>query len=175
MVRAYSRREFLNRSTAGAAVLGLAPLIAQGKEKKAAVNSPHTLTILEGKPRERGKLYGQKFKDGIHIFLNDEIYAAFAGKRATKEQMLRYADACGKAVRSYSPEVYDEIEGTAEGAGIRLEEVVLITLHEELYHKKVLPSIDHCTAVAVGPPLTKDGHTFVGQTWDWRARLFGMS
>lgn len=63
----------------------------------------------------------------------------------------------------------------AEGAGLSLNELVLLTLHEELYHRGVLPMIEHCTAVAVGPPATADGSTLVGQTWDWMESVFGMS
>ena len=63
----------------------------------------------------------------------------------------------------------------AEGVGIRVEEVVLITLHEELYHRGVLPSVDHCTAVAAGPPDTADGHAYVGQSWDWMTSVYGLS
>jgi len=172
MAQTVSRRKFLWQAAGSAAALGLSSrLWAQERAK----SQPHTLTVIAGQPRERGKLYGEKFKEGIDTFLNREIYAAFEGKPSLKDQMLRYADACGKEVRKFSPEVYDEMEGTAEGAGIRLAEVVLITLHEELYHKKALPSVDHCTAVAVGPPDTKDGHTYVGQTWDWMPSVFGMS
>src|SRR5262249_33704457 len=57
----------------------------------------------------------------------------------------------------------------------RTEELVLIALHEELYHRGVLPSVDHCTALAAGPPETADGHTYVGQTWDWMTSVYGLS
>jgi isopenicillin-N N-acyltransferase-like protein len=67
------------------------------------------------------------------------------------------------------------MEGIAEGAGLRLEEVVLLSLHEELFHRGVLPKVPHCTAVAVGPPETTDGRTLVGQTWDWMESVFGLS
>jgi hypothetical protein len=72
------------------------------------------------------------------------------------------------------PIIADELEGMAEGTGLRIEEHVLITLHEELYHKGVLPPVSHCTAVAVAPPETKT-QTFVGQTWDWMQSVAGMS
>ena len=167
-----SRRAFLLQAAGSAAAVGIAPWLRAADKQTAQA---HTLTVIAGQPRQRGRIYGQKFKDGIHTFLEREIYGAFSGKPSLKEQMLRYADACSKEVRKFSPEVYDEMEGTAEGSGIRLEEVTLITLHEELYHKKALPSVDHCTAVAIGPPDTKDGHTYVGQTWDWMPSVFGMS
>ena len=63
----------------------------------------------------------------------------------------------------------------AEGSGLRLEEHVLLTLHEELYHRGVLPPVPHCTAVAVGKPETRDGIAYVGQTWDWMPSVAGMS
>ena len=72
-------------------------------------------------------------------------------------------------------EVIDEMEGMAEGSGLRLEEHVLITLHEELWHRGVIPSAEHCTAVAVGPPATSDGNTYVGESWDWFTPLYGKS
>src|SRR5437763_16050698 len=89
--------------------------------------------------------------------------------------MLRYAGQCDKEVRSFSPIIHDELEGMAEGSGLRFEELVLITLHEEFWHKGVLPKVEHCTAVAVGPPDTQDGNTYVGQTWDWMQSVFGLS
>ena len=80
-----------------------------------------------------------------------------------------------KEITAYSPEIAEELAGMAEAAGIRLEEAVLITLHEELYHRGVLPVAGHCTAVAAGPPHTSDGDTYVAMTWDWMPSVFGQS
>ena len=78
-------------------------------------------------------------------------------------------------MKLFSTVLHDELEGIAEGAAIKLEEVVLIMLHEELYHRGALPKVPHCTAVAVGPPLTHKGETLVGQTWDWMESVAGLS
>lgn len=67
------------------------------------------------------------------------------------------------------------LKGMAEGVGLRLEEILLSTLHEELYHRGVLPPIEHCTAIESGPPSTADGNTYVGQTWDWMTTVYGLS
>lgn len=88
---------------------------------------------------------------------------------------MRYSAACFKVIREECPVIADELEGMAEGTGLRLEEHVLITLHEELYHRGVLPPVSHCTAVAVGPPQTSQKKTYVGQTWDWMESVAGMS
>jgi isopenicillin-N N-acyltransferase-like protein len=137
--------------------------------------APHSLTVISGTPRERGRHYGRAFKDGIRRFLEREIYDAFTKTAPTRTDVLRYAEACAREVRSYSPEVLEELEGMAEGSGLSLEETVLITLHEELWHKGVLPEVHKCTALAVGPPDTADGRTYVAQTWDWMPSVFGLS
>jgi hypothetical protein len=168
-----TRREFLQRASLSGVALGLA-LRASAAEPQPKVDAP-TLTVIAGKPRERGRQYGGKFRDGIRAFLDREIYRAFLDKPASKDDMLSYAGACAGTVRTYSPVIHDELEGMAEGSGLSLEELVLITLHEELFHRGPLPKHGHCTAVAVGPPDVADGRTYVGQTWDWMESVAGVS
>lgn len=130
---------------------------------------------ISGKPFARGLMYGTKYRQDIRQFLDKEIYAAFIQKPAPKDELLRYAGACVKVVQEVCPTIHAELQGIAKGAELKLEEVVLITLHEELYHRGALPKVPHCTAVAVGPPLTGDGNTYVGQTWDWMTSVYGLS
>jgi isopenicillin-N N-acyltransferase-like protein len=175
----FNRRQFLGQAAASGLALaggaGLAKWAVAEDKGPAAGGAIPPLTVISGKPRDRGRMYGSRFKDAIHSFLDREIYQAFTQKPSPKDDMLRYAGACGKEIRRYTPIIYDELEGMAEGAGLGLDEVLLITLHEELYHRGVLPKIDHCTAIAVGPPDTADGNTYVGQTWDWMQSVFGTS
>jgi isopenicillin-N N-acyltransferase-like protein len=130
--------------------------------------------VITGGPRERGRRYGRRFRDEIHEFLDREIYRAFGGSVAAKDEILRYAAACSRVIRGECPVIAEELEGMADATGLRLEEHVLITLHEELYHRGVLPPVSHCTAVAVGPPETP-GRTLVGQTWDWMESVAGLA
>src|SRR5262245_10187219 len=171
-----TRRSFLTRATASATALsGLGFLTPRLRLAATDKKVPEfAKAVVAGKPRERGRQYGKQFADGIRSFLDKEIYRAFTDKPSPKDAMLRYAAACGKEVRAYSPEIFDELEGMAEGSGLRLEEHLLISLHEELFHKGVLPKVPHCTAVAAGPPDTTGGG-MVGQTWDWMETVFGMS
>jgi isopenicillin-N N-acyltransferase-like protein len=179
MTYRFDRRQFLGQAAASGLALaggaGLAKWAAAADEKSGARGEIAPLTVISGKPRDRGRMYGSHFKDAIHGFLDREIYQAFIQKPSPKDEMLRYAGACGKEIRRYTPIIYDELEGMAEGAGLDLEEVLLITAHEELYHRGVLPAIEHCTALAAGPPDTADGNTYVGQTWDWMDSVFGLS
>src|SRR6185503_12756067 len=150
-----TRREFLAQTAIGAVALA-----------QDAPSLEHTIATISGTPRERGRQYGAKFKDAIRAFLNKEIYASFVGKPNAKEAILRFAGGCTKAVKEYSPLIFDEMEGMAEGTGLTIEETVLITNHEELWHRGVIPAQDHCTVFGAAPPDTKDGDTFVCQTWD---------
>ena len=169
-----SRRHFIQRAAAcGVAASLCRPLLA---DEAATPRAPeHTLTVISGGPRERGRQYGRQFKDAIAAFLEREIFQPFVFQSQAREDVLRYAGACAEEIKSYSPLVMEELEGMAEGSGLRLDEVVLITLHEELWHRGVLPPAPHCTAVAAGPPYTNDSSTYVGQTWDWMPSVYGLS
>ncbi len=150
-------------------------MVSAAPGDRPAAAPDHTLVPISGRPRERGIQYGRRFREPVRAFLEREIYSNFNGNPSPRDAMLRYAAQCGRAVRRYSPLVADELGGMAEGAGLEFEEVVLITLHEELYHRGVLPSVDHCTALAAGPPDTRDGRAYVGQTWDWMVSVYGLS
>lgn len=131
--------------------------------------------VAVGSAHERGLVYGKHYRSAIRDFLDQEIYKPFVGNPSSKDEMVRYASDCAKVARKVCPMVVAECEGIAEGAGLSFDEVVLIHLHEELYHRSKLPYDGHCTAVAVPPTDTGDGHTYVGQTWDWMTRLGGQS
>lgn len=177
----HSRRRFLEMLLGGgctaAGLSRLAPARADDRPPldKRPKAPDHTLAVISGTPRERGRAYGQRFADEIRGFFEQEVLKPYAQKDSTPEKLLRYAAACLAPIRRLSPIIADELEGMAEGTGLRLEEVVLLTLHEELWHRGVLPAVDHCTAVAVGPPVTCDGKTYVGQNWDWFGQLYGRS
>jgi isopenicillin-N N-acyltransferase-like protein len=73
--------------------------------------------------------------------------------------------------------IVEEMDGMAEGSGLKLDELVLLTLHEEVAGHKTgqLPPVTHCTALAAAPPDTNNGHTYVGQNWDWGDSTYGLS
>jgi hypothetical protein len=158
-----SRRAFLGRAAWGAAVAAA----GAGRVAGAGPGRPrvpaHTLTVIAGKPRERGRRYGKECKDGIHSFLKAEILGK---RREGAGRLLRFAAACGKEVKGYAPAVLEELGGVAEGAGLKLEEVLLLACHEELWQGGALPPLEHCHAVAAGPPATA-GEAYVAQTYDF--------
>ena len=123
-------------------------------------------TVITGTARERGEAYGRKFSAAIREFYASEIQQTFVGHPASQQELLDYASQCSDVIREECPMIADELDGIAAGSGLSLHEIVLINLHEELYHRGSLPKHGHCTAVALAPSET-GGPTFVGQTWDW--------
>ena len=160
-----------------ASILLLAAIFVERDAGAADVREIPDAIVIEGAPLERGRAYGKRFRDEIRSFLDEEILAPFSGKPSTREEMLAYAAACGAVVRDACPGIADEVRGIAEGAGLAFDEIVLIQLHEELYHRATLPGpkTGHCTAVAVASSDTGDGRTYVGQTWDWMESVAGKS
>src|SRR5262245_36096146 len=132
-----NRRDFLKQAAAGGAALAGLDLARADAPDRSLKVEDHTLVEIAGKPRERGRRYGEKFKTKIRSFLEKEIDAKFTTPTISRDDLLRYAGQCDKAVKEYSPLIHDELEGIAEGSGLRLEEVVLITLHEEVGKKGI--------------------------------------
>jgi isopenicillin-N N-acyltransferase-like protein len=178
MNQSCTRREFLHRVAATGSVAAGFPrsVGAADIEPKVPRVADHELTVISGKPRERGKQYGQRFKNPIRDFLDKEIVQLRA-PTASRDELRRYAGQCIKAIQEYSPVIVEELEGMAEGSGLNLEELVLITLHEEVAGHKgsQLPAVTHCTALAAAPPDTIDRHAYVGQNWDWMNSAYGLS
>jgi isopenicillin-N N-acyltransferase-like protein len=177
--REVTRRAFL-RAAAGAGTAAGGWLALRAAEPRAPLSarppaSDHSLITISGTPRERGQVYGRRFAKPLRQFLEQEIYQAFSDPQKTQEALLRYAAACQPAIRRLAPIIWDELHGMAEGSELRLEEIVLLTLHEELWHRGVLPHVEHCTATAIGPPVTQDGNTYVAESWDWFPQLYGQS
>jgi len=176
-----NRRTFLSAAVAGGcAVANVAwPTFGADQQRAPLTARPaapdHTLVTVSGPPRERGRSYGVRFAQAIRDFLEKEIYGAFSDAKKPRDAMLRYAAACLPVIRQLSPLIFDELEGVAEGSELRIEEIVLISLHEELWHRGELPHVEHCTATAVGPPVTMDGNTYVAESWDWFPQLYGRS
>lgn len=178
MNHAVDRRHFLKLGSAlmaGAAVSTRAAEDRPAAPDEVSEVSPHRLTVIEGNARERGRRYGDAFREGIQAFLQREIYQVFAKDEEAKRDLLNYAGACADQVADFSPEIMEELVGVGEATELDVKELVLISLHEELYHRGTLPPVPHCTAVAFGPPESVDGDTYCGQTWDWMPRLLGVS
>ena len=135
------------------------------------------LVVLEGTPRQRGRIYGETRKTGILSLIEQwKVYLETSNKMDPEtyiEQFFEETDLL-KAVKRWTPGLLDEVEGIGEGAGVDFKVIFALQLPDEewWYHrgKKGLgfsgigSSVDHCSSVGihalVGIP------TYVAQNMD---------
>ena len=68
-----------------------------------------------------------------------------------------------------SPLLMQEYEGIAEGSGQRLEDILALSARYEITFERV--ALGDCSNVFVGPRCSQNGHTLLGQSWDWRPEV----
>ena len=132
---------------------------------------PHL--ILSGTPYERGRHYGQLARDRIACSIAN--YREVFKHRAA----LEWPDAVRRAldfephIAAFAPDCVEEIRGIADGAVIPKAEVLALNARSELMFSgadasRALETMAcECTSFAVLPEYTANGHTLIGQNWDW--------
>jgi len=126
------------------------------------IKPKNSLRVLElsGSPNNIGYEHGVKCRESINRLV-DWFYNRFQGK-ITVEQALRHSSKFIPYIDDYSPTIAEEMRGIAEGSMRRYEEIVMISLHEELQGF----TSAGCTTVAATGEATIGGETYVGQNWD---------
>lgn len=72
------------------------------------------------------------------------------------------------AIEKYDPEMIEEMQGIANGAGVLFEDILALNARSEIaltgYKGKTFS--DGCTAISITSPIASD--TIIGQNWDWK-------
>ena len=129
------------------------------------------LVRVEGGPRERGRAYGEQAAERVRrsIEAYGEVFLAYAGwDRATVQE---HARAYAEPIAAFDPAYLEEIRGIAEGAGVDEADVLAINVRTEVMFaakaRDAARRVGECSAFAVTPSRSADGHTLIGQNWDW--------
>lgn len=143
------------------------------------------LLRLAGDPRAIGMGHGRAAAPMIAH--NLRIYfGRFADEALlSHDEVLRRAERYWPQVQSDSPEFAAMIEGIATGADRPLLEIVALNLRYELLYAEfsrigmadlggVPAPAGDCTAFAVLPAASADGHLWIGQNWDWIPGVAGL-
>jgi isopenicillin-N N-acyltransferase like protein len=131
-----------------------------GGRKEPMPNNHLPIIEARGTHREVGQQIGSQCKDGLQsIFasLRDEL-----PKGATWEGMLEQSKLYLKHSRTVYPQYIEELEGIADGANIRFEDVFLL-MCEELWEDVAWHG---CTDMAARGKATADGTTLIAHTND---------
>lgn len=123
---------------------------------------------LQGSAREIGYKHGSEGKHQVIQSL--EAYE----KLFHDYQHIDWSEAkeCGlahlNAIEKYDPEMIEEMQGIADGAGVTFEDILALNARSEiaLAGYKGQTFSDGCTVIAGTDPITSD--TIIGQNWDWK-------
>lgn len=135
-----------------------------------------TLPLIEisGPPRDRGRQYGEAVRPALHSALAYYEDAFGQSSGLTWDQVTARAARWLDPVRSYAPELLDEIRGIADGAGVGLLDVLALNARGEVIYDRSFAGMaeeaaEGCTSFAAYGEASGDGHVWAGQNWDWRA------
>ncbi|KND90055.1 Acyl-coenzyme A:6-aminopenicillanic-acid-acyltransferase 40 kDa form [Tolypocladium ophioglossoides CBS 100239] len=155
--------------------------------------------VVRGLPYERGLSHGQQARSKVRA--NVEYYrrpgklASSTGVHAGSELMNAIIDhVYTPALQDYYPSGYQEMQGIADGAGVSLQDVVLLNSRYDLARLGDEPGsrpvplplgtdaaavargagddANECTSAFFSSEATPDGDWLVAQNWDMSARLW---
>jgi len=137
---------------------------------------------VAGTHRERGFQHGKELKGEVHEFYGNWLKAALAIKNPpTEDEIIAYSKLLLPDSAEYAPELIEELEGIAEGAGISFDRLFSINCFDEIccYGLDNLPAkFRGCTVFGATGTATVGGKTYIGQGWDisrWYVPIFCRS
>ena len=150
-----------------------------------AASPPPRIPELEvaGSPGAIGHTHGRRFaaqiKDNVGFYI--DWLSRATGRDSTA--LLRIARRFGPVLKRLHPNLLEEIQGIARGAGRSLDEILLVNARTDmlvLAARKARPKTRNpqnpgCTALALLGQRGKRPLLALGQNWDWRKNLQGRT
>ncbi len=141
------------------------------------------LLNLQGSSFDAGLQHGERA--GALIAENLRIYHDRFRREAllTLEQIRDRAQHYLAVIDASSPAYGATMRGISKGAGVPLVEIAALNARYEILYsqyssinqvKKTYVPAGGCTAFAVAPEATTDGHLWLAQNWDWFPQVRGV-
>ena len=139
------------------------------------MTSPSFFPLIDvgGSPYERGRQHGTAVPERVARSI--ALYRGQLEKRGVSEQRLKtLAQAMVPVIENYDADYLQELRGIADGAGVALEDVVVINCRTEMMfgHAEIARARagldDGCTALVVLPEASANGKLLHAHNWDWR-------
>jgi hypothetical protein len=124
---------------------------------------------VDGDPFTRGRQHGAARAAALHTFLDDglarlnRVVATPLSMEALRPMIAEYQ----AEIASATPLLDEEIRGLAAGAGISVEQAVLLQVRREIMGYQRVPTMGDCTTYA----RRADGHPVLAQTIDLNGDL----
>lgn len=136
---------------------------------------------LRGSPGEMGRAHGEQFRSDVHEFA--ELRLAACAERARtagwpdpRADVLSFCNQALPQHEAFSPAVYEEFCGIAEGADIGPDRLMICNGLTDIIDLFASGPVNAggCTSWLAAPDATADGSVLAGQTWDmhpWAERF----
>ncbi len=132
------------------------------------------LVDISGTPHEMGRLHGAAVPR--RVLASVDLYRAQMLRRGVPlPEQHRLARAFMPVIAAYDAAYLEEMAGIAEGAGVALEDIVIINCRTEMMfgYKDIAPvagaeKTDGCTGIVVTPEAAAGGRLLHAHNWDWR-------
>ncbi|KAJ5578810.1 Peptidase C45 acyl-coenzyme A:6-aminopenicillanic acid acyl-transferase [Penicillium hispanicum] len=130
--------------------------------------------VVHGLPYDRGFSYGEQTKEKIR---RNVTFYKQSGKLGPWLSVLRVISECYiPGLQLYWPSGWEEMRGVAAGAGVTIEEIVMLNARYDLSHVKFdadesIDAAEECTSTIVLASATRERVVFTAQNWDMSHRL----
>jgi isopenicillin-N N-acyltransferase like protein len=136
-----------------------------------------TLPILHlsGTPYEQGLQHGRALRDQIAHNLRVYFDRFEREVGLARGEVLMCAARYLKAIAEQSPDYYAGLRGIAEATRFNLHDLAALNVrYEILYYQFGANALtDGCTAFAIAPAASANGHLLLAQNWDWIPQIQG--
>ena len=130
---------------------------------------------LSGTPYEQGVQHGCELRE--HIAHNIQVYfERFEGQGGiSRQEVVARSAKYGEAIAIQNPDYFASLRGVADGSGFSLDHLLALNVRYEIlyYQLSAKAMADGCTAFAVLPAASANGHLLMGQNWDWIPQVQG--
>ncbi len=124
---------------------------------------------LNGSPYEQGVQHGESLREAIRHNLA-LYFERFAGEvKLTRAEVRRRAEQYAAVLPTINRDYATGVQGIAVGCGCDPLDIVALNVRYEILYAQLSANamVDGCTAVALHPTITDDGHLYLAQNWDW--------
>lgn len=127
---------------------------------------------LTGDAYTQGWQHGRALRDAI--VANLRLYTARFERelRMPSDEVWRRGSRYAAVIAEQSPDYAAGMRGIADGAGVEFAAIAVLNVRYELFYQLFreygsVAKPDGCTAFALFPTETVEGHLLVGENWDW--------
>ena len=130
---------------------------------------------VSGEPFNVGYQHGsgaaQEIKSNYRYYMTTWQSYSGAGEKEILDKAMTFLP----FINTLGKNLVEELKGVAAGSGLGFPEIVALNCRWELNYA-YLPDMNNgadggCTAFALTPEVTENGHTYVGQNWDYKPPL----